>query len=67
MAMNVEARAAVARRRASESVCVAADLSEVAQIASQIQIRRILSRVDFSPELARVAAELAFATIGRRA
>ncbi|KMO21623.1 hypothetical protein SQ03_02845 [Methylobacterium platani JCM 14648] len=67
MAMNVEARAAVARRRASEDVCLGADISEVAQIASQIQIRRLLARFDFSPERALAVAELAFAATGRRA
>ncbi|MBY0295620.1 MAG: hypothetical protein K2X71_06220 [Methylobacterium sp.] len=67
MTINVEARAVLGHRRASEIAAVAADLSEIAQAPIDFQMRRILRRFDFSPERARAVAELAFASTGRRA
>ncbi|WP_407531004.1 hypothetical protein [Methylobacterium oryzisoli] len=65
MPQNVEARAVVAHRRASETVCVAADLSEVIRAPIRFQMRRLLRRFDSGPERPHVQAELIYASAGR--
>lgn len=58
-----EARAAVARRRASECLSRQNDSSEVASSPLEIQTSRLRARYDFSPAVAAVIAELAFPAV----
>lgn len=67
MARNVESRGAGGRTRLSGNVVLQADTRDISQSPTDFQMRRLLSRFDFSPERARAIAELAFATTGGRA
>jgi hypothetical protein len=59
-----EARAAVARRRASE-MSVGLDLSEIAPTPLEIQTARLRARFDVSPAVAAVIAAHAFGVVDR--
>lgn len=63
MAYQNEARAAVARRRASGCLSRQNDISEVTPTPLEIQTARLRARFDFSPAVAAVLAELAFPTL----
>lgn len=56
-----EARTALASRRASE-LSYRSDGSEIAPTPLEIQTARLRARYDFSPAVAAVIAELAFAS-----
>lgn len=61
MAYQNEGRAAVARRRPSGCLSRQNDTSEVSPSPLEIQTARLRARFDFSPAVAAVIAELAFA------